>query len=73
MEALPAMMAQMKAMEDAVKTATAKLPPRRSYADLTPAQRTEIARLTGLEASAIREGMERAAAERAEKEAVTEE
>lgn len=73
MEALPAMMAQMKAMEDAAKAATAKLPPRRGYADLTPAQRSEIARLTGLEPSVIREGMERAAAERAERETSPEE
>lgn len=69
MEALPQMMAQMKVMEEEAKAATAGFPPRRSYADLTSAQRDEIARLTGLKQDAIREGMDRAAAERARKEA----
>ncbi len=69
MEGMPAMMAGMKAMEAEVKTATARLPARRGYADLTPEQRAEIGRLTGLQPGALRKGMERAAAERAEKEA----
>lgn len=65
MEGLPAMMAQMKAVEEETKAATAKLPPPRTYADLTAEQRAEIARITGLKEGAIREGMERAATERA--------
>lgn len=69
MQALPQMMAQMKTMEEEAKAASAKFPPRRSYADLTPVQRDEIAKLTGLKQGAIREGMERAAAERTKKEA----
>lgn len=68
LEALPQMMAQMKAMEEEAKAASAKFPPRRAYADLTPAQRSEIAKLTGLQQGAIREGMERAAAERAKED-----
>ena len=64
MEALPAMMAQMQAIKEEADAASAKFPPRRSFADLTPAQRAEIARITGLQQGAIREGMERAAAER---------
>lgn len=69
MEGLPQMMAQFKAMEEEAKAASAKFPPRRGYADLTSAQREEITRLTGLQQGAIREGMDRAAAERAKKDA----
>lgn len=69
MEGLPSMMGQMKAMEEEAKAATSKLPARRGYGDLTPAERAEIAKLTGLKQGALREGMERAAAERAELEA----
>lgn len=73
MEGLPQMMAQFKTMEEETKAASAKFPPRRGYADLTPAQRAEIARLTGLQQGAIREGMDRAAAERAKKDAGSDE
>lgn len=69
MEGIPAVLAGMKDMESAAANATAKLPARRSYADLTPAQRAEIARIAGIGQGALREGMERVAAERAEKEA----
>lgn len=69
MDGLPAMMGQMKAMEEEVRTATARLPARRGYADLTAPQRATIARLTGLGQGALREGMERAAAERVQKDA----
>lgn len=68
-EGMPQIMEQMKAMEAEVKAAVAKLPARRSYDDLTPAQRAEIAQLTGLDQTVIREGMEYAAAERARKDA----
>lgn len=64
MEGLPAMMDQMKTMEVDMKTAEAKLPPRRSYGDLSAAERAEIARLTGLSQEAIRSGMAAAAAKR---------
>ncbi len=66
LESMPAMMAQMKAMEVETKAAVARLPARRGYADLSAAQRAEIARLTGLGQDAIREGMGRAAAAREE-------
>lgn len=61
MDGLPAMMEQMKTTASEIKAATASLPPRRSYTDLSASERAEIARLTGLEQGAIREGMERAA------------
>lgn len=64
MESLPAMMGQMKAMEADMKAAEAKLPPRRGYADLSAAERAEIAELTGLDQAAIRTGMAAAAAKR---------
>lgn len=67
-EGLPQLMAQMKAMEQDMKAAAAPFPPRRGYADLSAAQRDELARLTGLQQDAIREGMERVAAERAAKD-----
>lgn len=70
MEGLPQMMAQFKTMEEETKAASAKFPPRRGYADLTPAQREEIAKLTGLQQGTIREGMERASAERAKKQSL---
>lgn len=64
MEGLPAMMGQMKAMEADVKSADAKLPPRRAYADLSAAERAELAKLTGLTQDGIRQGMAKAADKR---------
>lgn len=69
MEGLPAMMGQMKAIEGEVKAATAKLPKQRTYAELTPAQREELSRLTGLDQTDLRAGMARAAEERAKPKA----
>lgn len=65
MDGLPAMLGPMKAMEMEVKAATARLPARRTYGELSPAQRQEIARIIGLSQGAIRDGMERASTERA--------
>lgn len=69
MESLPQMMAQFKVMEEDMKAVSAKFPARRSYADLSPAQRDEIAKATGLSQDEIEAGMARAEAERAKKEA----
>lgn len=69
MEGLPAMMGQMKAMEADMQAADAKLPRRRTYADLSAAERTELAKLTGLTQDAIRDGMAAAAAKRTKKDA----
>lgn len=69
MEGMPAMLGQMKTMADEMKAAEAKLPARRSYAELSAAERAEIARLTGLKQDAIREGLAKAAAEREKKAA----
>lgn len=66
MEGLPAMMLQMKAMVEEMKSATADLPPRRGYNDLTPAERATLARITGRPPGELRDGMARADAERAE-------
>lgn len=66
-EAMPAMMAQMAVMEQEVKSATADLPPRRGYGDLSVAQRATLADLTGLSQDEIREGMAEAARKRAPK------
>lgn len=64
MEGMPVMMAEMKAVEADIKAAQARLPARRSYADLSAQQRAEIARLTGLSQDAIEAGMARAEAKR---------
>lgn len=60
LEGVPAMMERMKAMEADMKAADAKLPKRRRYADLSAAERAELARLTGLDQRALREGLARA-------------
>lgn len=67
MEALPTVLAQMKSVEADMNAASARFPPRRGYEDLTPAERSELSKLTGLRADAIREGMRRAAEARAKK------
>lgn len=61
MEALPALLGEMKAAEAVVKSATADLPPKRSYDDFTPAERAALTRATGLSPAQLREGMARAA------------
>ena len=66
MEALPILMGEMKALETDVKAATAGLPPKRGFDDLSPAERAALSRLTGRSAAEIRAGMARAARERSE-------
>lgn len=61
MEAMPALLAEMKAAEAVVKSATADLPPKRGYDDFTPAERAALTRATGLSPAQLREGMARAA------------
>jgi len=63
MSALPEMMAGFAAMQAEMDAATADLPSRRAYGDLSAEQRLALARLTGLEQDAIEAGMA-AAAER---------
>lgn len=60
MEALPAMISEMKSMEAEVEAATAGLPPRRGFGDLTPTERATLARLTGRSPAQLRDGMARA-------------
>lgn len=66
MEALPIMLGQMKDLETDVKAATADLPPKRGFDDLSAAERAALSRLTGQSAAQLRAGMARAAQERAE-------
>ncbi len=47
MEAMPALMAPINQMEQEAEAATADLPPARSYAELTAAERARITALTG--------------------------
>ncbi len=70
MEAMPAMMATIGSLEQAVADATADLPAKRSFTDLTPAEKTKVAEMTGytvdeieanLAADAEGEGFEAAA------------
>lgn len=60
MEAMPALMAEMKAMETAMASATAGLPPKRTFGDLSPSERATLSRLTGRSLAQLRDGMARA-------------
>ena len=62
MQSMPAMMGSFEQIEADMATAVAGLPPVRTYADLEDAQRDRLAELTGLDQTAIEEGMARAAA-----------
>ena len=62
MQAMPEMMGSFAEIEADMAAAVADLPPVRTYADLDAAQRARLAELTGLEQTAIEEGMARAAA-----------
>lgn len=65
LEGLPAMMEQMRTAEREARATQDSLPPRRSFAELTPADRAAIEQLTGMGDENLRQGMARAAAERA--------
>lgn len=47
MEAMPAMMQSFAAMEQKIAAASEGLPPRRNFAELTPAEQAKVAELTG--------------------------
>lgn len=47
MEALPTMMAAIGSLEKSIVEATADLPVKRSFADLTPAEKAKVAEMTG--------------------------
>lgn len=64
MQAMPGMMAEFAALAEEMKAATADLPPRRAYDDLSAQQRERLAELTGLDASTLSQGMARAQAMR---------
>ncbi|GGN53904.1 hypothetical protein GCM10011349_28990 [Novosphingobium indicum] len=52
---MPKMMKQMPAIVEKVKTATADLPPPRKYADLSDAERAELADLLGISVAELEE------------------
>lgn len=58
MEAMPAMMGPMAELEKKMKAATADLPPVRTYAELTAAERARITALTGLSSDEIEQALE---------------
>lgn len=64
MQAMPGMMEGFAAMQVEMEAATADLPPRRSYGDLTAEQRQRLGKLTGLDAQALDAGMASAQAVR---------
>lgn len=64
MQAMPGMMESFAAMAKDMKAATADLPPRRAYDDLSAEQRGRLTALTGLDAKELSEGMARAQAAR---------
>ena len=55
MEAMPAMMGAFADMEKKIAAASADLPPKRSFADLTPAEQARVAKLTGYTVEEIAE------------------
>lgn len=57
MEAMPSLMAPIAEMEELAKAATADLPPARSFAELTGAERARIAALTGFTEAEIEEAL----------------
>lgn len=67
-EAMPAMIEQMKSLEADVKAASADLPPKRRYQDLSAGERGALAKLTGLSPAQLKAGMERAAAAQSDDE-----
>ncbi|WP_086738535.1 DUF2059 domain-containing protein [Erythrobacter colymbi] len=56
MESLPQLMASFASMEEKMKAATADLPPKRSFAELSKAEKAKVSKLTGYTAADI-EGM----------------
>lgn len=56
MEAMPQMMGAFAAMEEKIAAASADLPPKRSFAELSGAEKAKIAKLTGFSVAEI-EGM----------------
>ena len=72
MKAMPAVFAQMGDMTEAMQAAEAELPAKRSYADLTPQQRTTATRLLGITEDELRNALDTAdaaARERARRDA----
>lgn len=65
-ESLPTLMVEMAGMEAEMRAATADLPAKRGYDDLSPAERTTLATLTGLSVAELKAGMDRAAEARDE-------
>lgn len=53
MEAMPAMMATIGALDQKLAEATADLPAKRGFADLTPAEQAKVAEMTGFTVDAI--------------------
>lgn len=53
MEAMPAIMGTFGAMEQSMAEATADLPAKRGFADLTPAEQAKVAELTGISVEEI--------------------
>lgn len=66
MESLPLLLGELAGMESEMKAATADLPPKRGYDDLSPADRAKLTQLTGLSAAELKAGMARAAKARDE-------
>lgn len=64
MQSMPQLMEGFATMQADMQAATADLPPRRAYADLTAQQRARLSELTGLDADALDAGMALAQAAR---------
>ncbi|HEY6964486.1 MAG TPA: DUF2059 domain-containing protein [Erythrobacter sp.] len=67
MESMPQMMASFASMEEKMKAATADLPAKRSFADLSKAEKAKVSKLTGYSVAEI-EGMVAETADGARKE-----
>jgi hypothetical protein len=64
MQAMPTMMEGFVAMQAEIEAATADLPARRAYGDLSPEQQRRLSELTGMDQDAIEAGMAAAAENR---------
>lgn len=69
MKSLPQMLGSFASMEQEVKAATVKLPPMRTWNDLSAADRARLSELTGLSQAKLKAGMETADEDRAAKSA----
>ena len=67
MESMPQMMASFASMEEKMKAATADLPAKRNFADLSKAEKAKVSKLTGYSVAEI-EGMVAETADGARKE-----